>query len=232
MKEQDVQKFLQELDQVRSQVSMFETQLPEILKGTKPHLLVLRESLPKLRYIVEFVGQVVPTINRMIRIWPEKAGSIPQATSNLHKVTEATETATNEIMDVVDGIMAHIGDLRARLQDVLEGIRKGGQKFCDRTLEEVVQDLDSLNDSLLRILSALQFQDITAQQIEATKAILAELNRELRALFKEFTQMEMGKEVEVLHGTFDRQANYDRKEAKVKQGMIDEVLEGSDLDTI
>ncbi|HDI00504.1 MAG TPA: hypothetical protein ENF74_05915 [Firmicutes bacterium] len=230
MTERDVQKLLQELDQVRSQVLMFEAHLPEILEEakarTKAHLLAFEESFPKLRHAVEFVGQVVPTINRMIRMWPEKAGSIPQATSNLHKVTEATETATTEIMDVVDGIMAHIGDLKARLQDVLEGIRKGGQKSCDRTLEEVVQDLDSVNDSLFQILSALQFQDITAQQIEATKAILAELNQELKALFKGFTRMEIGEEVEVRHGTFDRQANYDRKEAKVRQGMIDRVFEG------
>ncbi len=270
MTEQDIQKLVQELDQVRSHVLIFETHLPDIIKGArthaKAHLLVFKDSFPRLRHTVEFAEQVVPTINRMIRIWPEKAGSIPQATSNLRKVTEATEMATTEIMDVVDGITEQIEELKARLQaqrDSLgEGIKSVDEKrqkveAClgdgkgpkaqvlkevvqwqqslestlgewGRTLDEVVQGLEGINDSLFQILNALQFQDITTQQIEATKAILAELNEDLKSLFKNFTEIEVEGKVEVRHGTFDRQAHYDREEAKRKQKMIDQVFEKTD----
>lgn len=218
MTEKDVRKLLEELDQVRSRVLMFEALLPEMIEGakerTRVHLLMLKESFPRLRHTIEFVGEVVPTINRMIRMWPEKSGSIPKATSNLHKVTEATETATTEIMNVVDGITERIESLKARLNE------------APGTSDEIVRDLEDIKGSLFDILSALQFQDITSQQIEATKAILAELNRELKDLFKGFTQMEVGEEVEVRHGSFDSQASYDREEAKVKQGMADRVFEG------
>jgi len=268
MTEQDIQKLVQELDQVRSHVLIFETHLPDIIKGArthaKAHLLVFKDSFPRLRHTVEFAEQVVPTINRMIRIWPEKAGSIPQATSNLRKVTEATEMATTEIMDVVDGITEQIEDLKARLQaqrnSLGEGIKSVDEKrqkveAClgdgkgpkaqvlkevvqwqqslestlgewGRTLDEVVQGLEGINDSLFQILNTLQFQDITAQQIEATKAILAELNEDLKALFKGFTQMELGGRVEVRRGTFDKQAHYDREEAERKQRMADQIFEG------
>ena len=58
MTERDVQKLLQELDQVRSQVLMFEAHLPEMLEGakarTKAHLLAFEESFPELPH--KFMG--------------------------------------------------------------------------------------------------------------------------------------------------------------------------------
>ncbi|HID11265.1 MAG TPA: hypothetical protein EYP17_08205 [Candidatus Latescibacteria bacterium] len=231
MTEQDIQALLHELDQIRSHVLIFEINLTEILKGarakTKAHLLVFQESFPKLRHIVEFAEQVVPTIYRMIRIWPEKVGSIPKATSNLKQVTEATEMATTEIMDVVDGVTIKIEKLKGRLQDQLQAPPGNGNE----TIEEVMEGLEDINDSLFQILNALQFQDITTQQIEATKAILAELHDDIQALFEGFLGVRVDTHVEYRPGTFDEKARYDQEEAKRRQEAIDRVFEENEAIT-
>ena len=50
------------------------------------------------------------------------------------------------------------------------------------TVMDQIRSLTTTNDLLLQIIDVLQFQDITTQQIEATKAIVSELDEEIGAL--------------------------------------------------
>ncbi|MEW6753829.1 MAG: hypothetical protein AB1505_23040 [Candidatus Latescibacterota bacterium] len=71
---------------------------------------------------------------------------------------------------------------------------------------------------LLLILNALQLQDITAQRIEATNALLADLAQGLGSLMAGLGARpdSLGK-IEVAQGTSDRHARYDRQRAAVSQ---------------
>ena len=60
------------------------------------------------------------------------------------------------------------------------------------TVMDQIRSLTTTNDLLLQIMDALQFQDITTQQIEATKAIVSELDEEIGALSKGLLQEAIG----------------------------------------
>ena len=78
--------------------------------------------------------------------------------------------AVTEILEALDGC----GD---KLQEAREAAGVG---------EEVEAKLDEDSMELTTVMSALQFQDITSQQIEATHAVLAELGDGLASLVGQF----------------------------------------------
>lgn len=273
MKTNDLQVIEAALDQLRSHLLIFETHFPEIVKGArmrgKAHLTVFSECFPALKRMVNFAEIAIPAVEHMIETLPQSSGNIPQAASNLGKVTEATELATTEIMDVVDGVTESLGKEAQRIEETvdryLEGARahaeqlrgvsdllsstngKGNAASVKKALKvlqqqqevlktrtgetesafrEVAGSLRKTNDLMFQIMDALQFQDITAQQIEATKAILSRLDGEIRKLSEEFAQGAGGAPFPFhTEGVFDPEAAYDHQRAQQRQREADGFFE-------
>ncbi|RKY65876.1 MAG: hypothetical protein DRP97_08595, partial [Candidatus Latescibacterota bacterium] len=107
-------------------------------------------------------------------------------------------------------------------QDVLD-VQNGK---AESTYKEVVDSLEGIKDLMFQIMDALQFQDITAQQIEATKAILSKLDGEIRELSEDFARGAGGAPF-CFHteGVFDPEAAYDHQRAQQKQSEADGLFE-------
>jgi len=94
------------------------------------------------------------------------------------------------------------------------------------TVMDQIRSLTTTNDLPLQIMDALQFQDITTQQIEATKAIVSELDEEIGALSKGLLQEAIGGSVRFhVDGVFDPEAAYDHRRARQKQNAADLLFE-------
>lgn len=117
-----------------------------------------------------------------------------QALALLTEVGCSTEAAVLEICSTLD-----------RASDLLTGLRRTAKPALQRAL-------DRLGEELVLISSALQFQDITSQQLEAVKALVAGLA----------PGAERGQEV--APGAFDAKATFDRKRAHQAQEQIDSLL--------
>lgn len=117
-----------------------------------------------------------------------------QALALLTEVGCSTEAAVLEICGTLD-----------RASDLLTDLRRTAKPTLQRAL-------DRLGEELILISSALQFQDITSQQLEAVKALLAGLA----------PGTEKGREV--APGAFDAKATFDRKRAHQAQEQIDGLL--------
>lgn len=109
----------------------------------------------------------------------ESREKVPQATNQLDKISQQTEAATHRMLDTVEKITQ-------REQEIIDGLGKvlnvetaisNGAK-CD--LKSLVDKANlNLNDAYT-IMDALQFQDITSQQMDHAASLLEEIEGKLQ----------------------------------------------------
>lgn len=90
-----------------------------------------------------------------------------QTTAKLQEVTDATEVAATGILDGLDRSIS--------LVDQLEGLDASGNLEADAIRGQ-------LRDELWQAQAALQFQDITAQQLSYAASLLADLEDRMQSL--------------------------------------------------
>lgn len=158
--------------------------------------------------LFDFLNDVVPLIHDIDGSLRESTGHMPQATSQLQSVTQATEMATTEILDRVDAVLlqleaapaagpagpeAPLGRLRERLRERLADL---GPAFLDEAealldedaalraarLEAENERLKGARDGLNQILISLQVQDITAQQLASVNHLIESIRYRLNQL--------------------------------------------------
>ena len=112
----------------------------------------------------------------------ESRETVPKATEQLDKISEQTEAATHQMLDKVEGISQ-------REEDVIEGLKSIKVKVADGNLDDVTPVIDTLIekaqtncDDAFVIMDALQFQDITAQQMNHAASLLESLETRLKSI--------------------------------------------------
>ena len=186
---------------------------PKVLSNQEygnAHLVILREVLPYMVHVLKFSADMLPVINRAVGLANQGASHLGDVSSNLRTINNTAEMAVTEILEALDGV-------EDRLQKVREAAGKG---------EDVEEVLDDVSMELTTVMSALQFQDITSQQIEATHAVLAELANGLSSLVGYLGIAADEASIEVKEGTYDTEASFDRDRASDKQAEIDSMIEG------
>jgi len=104
----------------------------------------------------------------------ESKETVPKATEQLDKVSEQTEAATNQMLDRIERITE-------RDQEVISGLKK----FKDdpvkaaSLVEGMIEMVESNCSDAYLIMDALQFQDITAQQMDHAASLLEEIELKL-----------------------------------------------------
>lgn len=98
-----------------------------------------QRAIPFLEEVFVFLRDISPLfddINRSIR---ESADKMPRATSQLQSVTQATQVATTEILDLVDAVLERLEPLRAHLERT--GAMADDIARCDDESEAILTDL-------------------------------------------------------------------------------------------
>ncbi len=137
------------------------------------------EVIPFLSDLFIFLRDVMPLMSEMNLSIKDSTGKLPNASSNIASVSEATELATNEILNKLDSISAKLEDLSNLVADK----KKGG---------EIVEEI---NNELNDIIYSLQFQDITSQQLDHTNRILKAISEKFVKLFKSMEKLKSETEV-------------------------------------
>ena len=203
---------------VASHVGTFEHSFPKILRDTsqytRSHLIVMRECLPDVKVLVRYAADTVPTVARMVGWADQGMADLVRASGMLNEIRTSTEAAVNEIFRVLD-----------HLDPLLEQAAQ-----ADGVNGETQQTIAEAREQFLLILNSLQFQDITAQQIEATKSLLVELGCGLGKLLEGFGgKADELPTIDVRAGTFDESARFDRSQADMDQIQIDKLLQKGEM---
>jgi chemotaxis regulatin CheY-phosphate phosphatase CheZ len=204
--------------------------------------------IPIIQSIIEFMRETVPLLENINSSIEDSSNKIPKATHQIINVTNATEIATTEILDLVDeisnnlnkaeGISKHISEQNNKRRKVWEKIKS---QLADEALiieyedtdiyEQVTNEqneiLNKIKDEIYNITLSLQVQDITAQQLAAVNHLIESVNNRLSSLVTDFKQADIKEPGDtfldkIVGASFDPNARYHNK--KEEQEVVDSLV--------
>lgn len=161
------------------------------------------------------MGQLVGSVERLVERFAEltspiceSSSRVPEATRQLEKVTQQTEQATHQVLDAVERILERDEKLLEGLKNVLEQVGENAAVAGSiRNFSDWVQEnLDSAFD----IMNTLQFQDITAQQMQHASQVLDEIQARLQKLMGTIDGAEFARNPEKSSRSYDPNATFVR----------------------
>lgn len=128
----------------------------------------------------EAVNKVVDSFRQVKNPLVESQAKVPMATDQLDKISEQTEAAAHQMLDRIEQITQ-------REEEIIAGLGQIHRMASDARNSEITEVVDrinqkaetNLNDAYL-IMDALQFQDITAQQMNHAASLLEDIEQKLR----------------------------------------------------
>jgi chemotaxis regulatin CheY-phosphate phosphatase CheZ len=126
--------------------------------------------------VITALQKVITLLDRIKNAIEESSSKIPNASVQLNTVTQATELATVEILDVLDLMGTKIHMIENAMK---EFDQVGISEKQLLMLTGIKQTLAELKENTSNITVALQVQDITAQKIGAANHLIESVRKEL-----------------------------------------------------
>ncbi len=134
--------------------------------------------------LTESITGMVASFRKLQRPLVESREKVPQATNQLDKISQQTEAATAQMLDTVEQITQRDDQVISGLKEISNlsqaGDGEGIAKIATDLSEKVNQNL---NDAFL-IMESLQFQDITAQQMDHAATLLEDIETKLHSILQ------------------------------------------------
>lgn len=182
--------------------------------------------------VFSFIRDIKPVLENINQSIDDNMKKMPDAKEKLNKITQATENATNEILNVVDGLFMKTAEIQTNLSQI----------NTDDTGKSLIQKSDNLINSITEdatnIMMALQVQDITAQQINAVNSLLTTIQNRLLAILAQYNLKDIKEiirpdgeidteNIEKLHAkvAFDPDAVNAYLEKDSRQNIVDNIIE-------
>jgi len=126
--------------------------------------------------VITALQKVITLLDRIKNAIEESSSKIPNASIQLNTVTQATEVATVEILDVLDQMGTKIHMVENGLKE-FDPVKMPERQLL--MLTGIKQTLSELKENTSNITVALQVQDITAQKIGAANHLIESVRKEL-----------------------------------------------------
>ena len=177
--------------------------------------------------VILALHKVIALLDRIKNAIEQSSNKIPKVSVQLNTVTQATELATVEILDVLD-VMG------TKIQTVEDGLKEFDQPGISEPGKFVLlgmkQTLLELKDHTSNISIALQIQDISTQKINAANHVIESVRHELldelnyfeTAQIKTDNARRQAAGEAVVPKSFDINASY--MKAPEHQSKIDDVI--------
>lgn len=207
----------------------------EKLGDLKTFFVYGQKLIPTLQKILDFMQDTVPLLENVNKSISDSTLKIPKAAHQLDSVTNATELATTEILDIVDYISNELNTVFGKANEVKQRLQKQraiSEKIKskypnDEDIDELLKgnlhedELDFLNsvlqkiqDGLMNITISLQVQDITSQQLASVNHLINSIQEKLAGLLMDLNGKEKDMDVEIIpqkdSQTFNAEARYEK----------------------
>lgn len=176
-----------------------------------------QKAIPVIYNIVDFMRETIPLLEGINQSIAESTSKIPKAKHQIDDVTNATELATTEILDLVDAISGELEtvkstfnglkhkqkDFKKEIDEILklvEGNDKATDKLLslktnldvDDNIDAANNIIDKINNDAYSITLSLQVQDITSQQLAAVNHLIESVRNKLSSLVHTIGDTTMG----------------------------------------
>lgn len=185
-----------------------------------------KKYMPQIAKLVVFIEEVIPLLNTIHAQLHQSTNLIPSATEKLDKVTSATEMAATEVMNIVDNVISRLNNMSASLDLIEQNQEASGSsgEIIKENTAAIRTEIDGSQDDLFMIMNALQFQDITTQQINSISETITNVHIRLAELLKGFE--EDGITISNLKKVaYDPNAEYNFEKSAESQKIADEVMQ-------
>ena len=184
------------------------------------------ESLPdKLRKevggLTTAIADMLCTFKQLEQPLLDTQSEVPRATSQLDRITRQTEKITQSILDLLEQLTGRDEEIIQGLDQLLRDIESQSGADTRRSIETLKDRVNTNLSAAYKVIESLQFQDITAQQMNYAASLLDDIGLKLQEVLKKF-----GSEAATdsdpkprRKGTFDPNANLD--DSKAAQADID-----------
>lgn len=145
--------------------------------------------IPFLEEMFRFIEEISPILDVINTSIEDNLQKMPKASMQLSKVSEATELATTEILDTLDGLVLKSNTISTNLRK-LDGQNATPTGETETLVADSEGLLNSIREDANTIIMALQIQDITSQQLAAVNHLLETVQKRLSEIMKEFRDPE------------------------------------------
>ncbi|MFC1490053.1 protein phosphatase CheZ [Candidatus Latescibacterota bacterium] len=182
-----------------------------------------QKYMPQIARLVVFIEEIIPLFDTIQDNLKQSSSLIPKASERLGKVTSATEMAATEVMDIVDNVIERLGKMSASVEVIEGNLPTESADVIKKNTDLIREEIDGSQDDLFSIMNALQFQDITTQQINGIGDTIERVHVKIIELLSGF-QEEGISLVDVKKSAFDPNAEFDFERSAESQKMADDFL--------
>jgi chemotaxis regulatin CheY-phosphate phosphatase CheZ len=169
---------------------------------------------------------LVTTADGLIRAVSDVRGTLeqgreklPMATEKLDKIAGETESATQQVMDILDALQES-DSAAAELISRMEPLAAASPETAE-IIEGMKTIIDRNQRDHTRILETLQFQDLTTQQINYVNSLLEKVEDEMVGLLRAFGAPAVARPAGPAKA-FDSKASYSVSVSE--QAQVDSIL--------
>ncbi len=143
----------------------------------------------ELQQLTGSINDIMQNMKRMQNPIVESREQLPIANEQLDKITEQTEQATHKMLDMVEQIIEHqeqITDLSGKVSKFFKKSRAKDREVFAEQVKRISEMSSISQNNAFMIMDALQFQDITSQQIQHASTLLEDIEERLHHLLAAF----------------------------------------------
>jgi chemotaxis regulatin CheY-phosphate phosphatase CheZ len=135
--------------------------------------------------LAKSINEIIDNFKQLKNPIQESQVKVPIATNQLDKISEQTEAATNHMLDLIENISIREEEVINGLSEIKELLPKDNKKIND-LLDGVIEKTNVNVNDAFTIMNALQFQDITSQQMNHAASLLEEIETKLTQICRVF----------------------------------------------
>lgn len=136
----------------------------------------------KIAELTDSISGMMSNFRKLQRPLAESQEKVPRATTQLDKITQQTEAVTARMLDVVEQMTQREEEVIRGIEEIRTSVRDGATDQIEQLSQGlIVKATDNLN-AAYQIMESLQFQDITAQQMDQAASLLEEVEGKLHGI--------------------------------------------------
>jgi chemotaxis regulatin CheY-phosphate phosphatase CheZ len=135
---------------------------------------VIQQEITALTHSINSLAE---NLHRLKSPLVESHDKVPQATTQLDKISQQTEAATNRMLDVIEQITQRDQQIMDRMRGIQTQI---GDHPVITEISSIVEMVNLNQNDSYAVMDALQFQDITAQQMDHAASLLEDIEAKLK----------------------------------------------------
>ncbi len=182
----------------------------------------------ELKDLAKSIFDLVEKFKSLHNPLTESQEKVPIATEQLDKISEQTEAAAHQMLDRIDAITERETSIVNELTEIKSALAANAFNGLEERVDGCIAKANENCDDAFMIMDALQFQDITAQQMNHAASLLEDIENKLSQIVG---VMEGQLEAAASPESADKKAraydpHADLFEKKTDQATIDDLFSG------